>query len=572
MDVAARALGTSNEAMRIVFDAMRATSERYWEDSTSEEESTCETRRLCAFLLTLRYTAAGGQSTSVLRDDGAFGAFEETSASAESSGSESGGKAAPMSPPSRSPSKWAALRRGREGSGHGEGGGDAFGAWSSEGDDDAFGTFLFQNWDAVARGCQLTKEGSSTLTRDEVECLDFLFEVRDERGERSTLAKCALGNDREIDVTHLREWVARHMDPLHAAATSTSASAGAVSNVSTVAAIAEMAVAVDESTLKTVVTVDGAHKTTVVRRQGDESTRAASGSAASCRTSPRDLPTFGSPGYIAGATPTATITDCTDSIIYLLEPYHYLNISGCVDCTIIVGVVARSARVERCERVTLICAAKRVAVRSCFDCTFHLGITRQPVFVGHNRKCVLAPYNTFYEHLCEHLAEARLVPDECTAWDRPAVLGTDVTIKDSSTSPRAPDVVRISSGVALMPPDAFSLFIIPFRKFSPEDVDVGADTTPPTPSSVAPITQANPFNTPASYVNALDAKMQRIRDVRTLVRDAPLADVTRAELQGAIQSHFKSWLQQSGKSREVFDLSAIDRDELLGSTSRRHTV
>jgi len=267
--------------------------------------------------------------------------------------------------------------------------------------------------------------------------------------------------------------------------------------------------------------------------------------------------------YDDDAVPCARVVDCTDSIVYLLEPYDYVTIAGCTDCVIVVGAVSRSMRVEGCERVKLICATKRVVVRSCFECTFHLGVLNQPMFVGDNRKCVLAPYNTFYEHLDEHLTRAKLAPEACNAWDRPVVLGADLPIQDGSSSPSTPDVVRISSGVSLMSPDAFTMFIIPFREHSdgesPMDQDGGA--FPSTPSVSTP-TQANPFETPANYVTALEAKMELICEVRARVRDAPLSETKRSELKAAIQSHFKAWLQSSGKSREIFDLSAVEREEI----------
>ena len=89
-----------------------------------------------------------------------------------------------------------------------------------------------------------------------------------------------------------------------------------------------------------------------------------------------------------------------------------------------------------------------------------------------------------------------------------------------------------------------------------------AADAPPTPSSVAATTQANPFDVPANYVTALESKMQLICDVRARVRDYSLPETKRGELKAAIQSHFKAWLQQSGKSREIFDLSAIEREEM----------
>lgn len=42
-------------------------------------------------------------------------------------------------------------------------------------------------------------------------------------------------------------------------------------------------------------------------------------------------------------------------------------------------------RIERCERVQLICAAARIIVSSCHDCILHLGVNRAPLLIGDNR-------------------------------------------------------------------------------------------------------------------------------------------------------------------------------------------
>jgi TBCC domain-containing protein 1 len=434
------------------------------------------------------------------------------------------------------------------------------------GDDEdyAFGSFLLNpnNWDYVVLACSLeleaTKGSVKALTRREVEHLEFLFEVRDVTlGARVSLFDAVLGDNRVdeavIETAQLREWLIRSLDATAAATAAASSLASLPASLeavmknsasdepmmlrkpSGIAELAELASGTTPTSLtnssvfpsilsgsKTVVTVDGAYRTTVVRRHGVEGIRVASGSHATCRTFPAALPSYGSPGYIVNGTPCAKIIDCTESVIYLLEPYDYVSIVGCVDCVIVVGAIARSLHVEACERVTLMCATKRSIVRSCFDCTFHLGIVHQPIFIGDNRKCVLAPYNTFYERLEEHLAAARLAPVACNAWDRPVVLGADVTIHDSSGSSKSsPDVVRISSGVSLMPPDAFGLFIVPFRECATDEADLTAAYTM--------TTQANPFETPANYVAALDAKMQRVNEVRARVRDAELSDAKRSD-------------------------------------------
>ena len=546
-------------AVRRAYDAVRAVSERSRDDHEGgADATTCETRRLSMLLVATCFSASRGRTVAVYRDEGRVGAFEDESAS----GKEGTGHA--RSPPPRSPSKRALLRRAAPGSpsSERERGAAALDGWFGAEDDGAFGAFLLQNWDAVVRACRLEKNPStSTLTREECASLDFLFETRDERGEKKSIAECAMENAETIECDALREWIRNTIDPASVSCSALS-SKDSVSAVSAVAAVAEMASTSGQSGSKTLVTIENAYKTTIVRRHGSRGTHAASTHAAMCRTSPRDLPTYGAEDYDDDAVPFARVVDCTDSIVYLLEPYDYVTIAGCTDCVVIVGAVSRSMRVEGCERVKLICAAKRVVVRSCFECTFHLGILNQPMFVGDNRKCVLGPYNTFYEHLDEHLTRAKLKPEACNAWDRPVVLGADLPIQDGSSSPSTPDVVRISSGVSLMSPDAFTMFIIPFRERSdgesPMDQDGGF---PSTPSASTP-TQANPFETPANYVAALEAKMELICEVRARVRDAPLSETKRSELKAVIQSHFKAWLQSSGMSREIFDLSAVEREEI----------
>jgi len=546
-------------AVRRAYDAVRAVSERSRDDHEGgADATTCETRRLSMLLVATCFSASRGRTVAVYRDEGRVGAFEDESAS----GKEGTGHA--RSPPPRSPSKRALLRRAAPGSpsSERERGAAALDGWFGAEDDGAFGAFLLQNWDAVVRACRLEKNPStSTLTREECASLDFLFETRDERGEKKSIAECAMEDAETIECDALREWIRNTIDPASVSCSALS-SKDSVSAVSAVAAVAEMASTSGQSGSKTLVTIENAYKTTIVRRHGSRGTHAASTHAAMCRTSPRDLPTYGAEDYDDDAVPFARVVDCTDSIVYLLEPYDYVTIAGCTDCVVIVGAVSRSMRVEGCERVKLICAAKRVVVRSCFECTFHLGILNQPMFVGDNRKCVLGPYNTFYEHLDEHLTRAKLKPEACNAWDRPVVLGADLPIQDGSSSPSTPDVVRISSGVSLMSPDAFTMFIIPFRERSdgesPMDQDGGF---PSTPSASTP-TQANPFETPANYVAALEAKMELICEVRARVRDAPLSETKRSELKAVIQSHFKAWLQSSGMSREIFDLSAVEREEI----------
>ena len=45
------------------------------------------------------------------------------------------------------------------------------------------------------------------------------------------------------------------------------------------------------------------------------------------------------------------LTDCHDSVVYLLAPLKYAYLSGCSDCIVVLGAVGRLTRLERCDKV-----------------------------------------------------------------------------------------------------------------------------------------------------------------------------------------------------------------------------
>ena len=93
-------------AVRRAFDAVRAVSERARDDHEGGADApTCETRRLHMLLAATCFSASRGRTVAVYRDESRVGAFEDEG----TSGKEGAGHA--RSPPPRSPSKRALLRR-----------------------------------------------------------------------------------------------------------------------------------------------------------------------------------------------------------------------------------------------------------------------------------------------------------------------------------------------------------------------------------------------------------------------------------------------------------------------------
>ncbi|KFM23411.1 TBCC domain-containing protein 1 [Auxenochlorella protothecoides] len=89
----------------------------------------------------------------------------------------------------------------------------------------------------------------------------------------------------------------------------------------------------------------------------------------------------------------ARVLDCHDCIVYALAPLRHALISCCTDCLVVVGAVGCMLRVERCERVQVVAAARAATVNTCHDCILHLGVNREPLLAGDNRFVQLAPYN-----------------------------------------------------------------------------------------------------------------------------------------------------------------------------------
>lgn len=101
------------------------------------------------------------------------------------------------------------------------------------------------------------------------------------------------------------------------------------------------------------------------------------------------------------------VLGCEDSYIYLSNPVDCLLISNCVNCTVFVAAVARSCTMDKCENVTLCCAANYLRIGNCIDCTvFSYSHQCAPVIYGDTRSLTLAPHNASYPELPELLRQA----------------------------------------------------------------------------------------------------------------------------------------------------------------------
>ncbi|CAF2059312.1 unnamed protein product [Brassica napus] len=231
------------------------------------------------------------------------------------------------------------------------------------------------------------------------------------------------------------------------------------------------------------------------------------------------------------------VVNCHDSVIYLLAPLRYATVHGCSDTTIVLGAVGKALRVEHCERVHVIAASKRVCIANCRECVFFLGVNQRPLIVGDNHKLQVAPYNTYYSHLEEHMSEVGVEPS-INKWDKPLALGA-VDPHDSLSHPAGVADAQAESA-ACVDPDQFINFLIP-NWFSGEEIGSTKD---------------NPFPLPDAYMAAQQRNLKNLEETRQSLRETPLEENRKKELSSALHVYFKDWLYASGNIRQLYCLQA----------------
>ncbi|KAG8367935.1 hypothetical protein BUALT_Bualt16G0124400 [Buddleja alternifolia] len=224
------------------------------------------------------------------------------------------------------------------------------------------------------------------------------------------------------------------------------------------------------------------------------------------------------------------VVNCHESVIYILAPLRYATVYGCSDATIVLGAVGKAIRVEHCERVHLITAAKRICIANCRECVFFLGVNQQPLIIGDNHKLQVAPYNTFYPQLEEHLNQVGIDPN-INRWDEHMSLGV-VDPHDSLSHPAGVSDVQAESA-ARLDLDQYTYFVIPNWSESEQ----------------AGSTKNNPFPLPDAYLTSQQKNTKSLGEVKQILKEAQLEESRKREMSTALHGCFKDWLY--GNHQEI---------------------
>lgn len=241
------------------------------------------------------------------------------------------------------------------------------------------------------------------------------------------------------------------------------------------------------------------------------------------------------------------LSQCT---VYVLAPVRSLSLFGCTAVNLVCGAIETGLIIEHCSHLTITAAARAVRVVNCHSLSLFLASATAPVVSGEVHGITLAPFNTTYPRLEEHLRAAGLNPRAGNLWDRPVVAtSTDAVAVplalSASLAPMSIDDAQAvaakdeASKVTLLDPMLFTSVSVPFNM--PGD------------------TVANPFELPLAFSRALDARARATKDLREGLRATAAGDPDRErEMQQWVQARFREWMASSGNTRVVQDLLHLE--------------
>eukprot|EP00300_Choanocystis_sp_HF-7_P028397 c33987_g1_i1.p1 GENE.c33987_g1_i1~~c33987_g1_i1.p1 ORF type:complete len:567 (+),score=100.02 c33987_g1_i1:249-1703(+) len=246
---------------------------------------------------------------------------------------------------------------------------------------------------------------------------------------------------------------------------------------------------------------------------------------------------------------------CKHGFLYCLSPFENVTIYGCKNLTIVVGAVAKCVRMQRCVDVRVVVVTRMVVLKSCVSCTLNLYSALPPLFRGKHSEISLAPYNTHYGLLKEHLEAARLSPkQEPSMWLKPIMIAPKAPSRGRSPSFTAHgDAAAATQDLpwAILPPSKFTEFVVPVM--------------------VEGSTKRNPIPLLAKYKAALMQNRDLVTQLHAQMQ-ALEPPASGGRCQEIVHARFSEWVRTSGHIREVRQLMTVNKLEIgddLGTDTPR---
>lgn len=227
---------------------------------------------------------------------------------------------------------------------------------------------------------------------------------------------------------------------------------------------------------------------------------------------------------------------CQFSYFYLLSPLRSVSIEKCKNLTVVLGPVEVAVMVSGCENVNVIAPCGRMVISNSSLCSLNLLTPCRPLILPGCEAISLAPYNTFYPKLEDHMRKM-VIPASINMWDQPIIAGGHDHHGDNS-----------SPSWFLLPPAEFLQFITPFEM----DGKTGSIPCP----------------LPSAYKKALDARKKDYKLWLKSVNDSTEDAEKKQTFQTLVEQQFQEWLSETGYKKEI-DAIVQHLDTKMKSDPRR---
>lgn len=171
-------------------------------------------------------------------------------------------------------------------------------------------------------------------------------------------------------------------------------------------------------------------------------------------------------------------------------------------------------------------------IENCTDCSAYFYTKLPPILTGDNRGIKFAPFNVLYSKITEILAgtDLRLEPDFVDVWAHPVCCTLGLHGVTEETQRRA------QSNYHFVQPASFRPIVVP---------EIVPYRPPSSPSLLLP----------QVYSDALRSRREELTGFHRQLMEVD--ESKRARVQQIVQGHFREWLQNSGKARQLQDLARL---------------
>ncbi|KAK7201331.1 Tubulin cofactor C domain-containing protein 1 [Novymonas esmeraldas] len=231
-----------------------------------------------------------------------------------------------------------------------------------------------------------------------------------------------------------------------------------------------------------------------------------------------------------------TISNCSQTHIYAPSALPHTQLSTLTNCTVSLGPVSGVLSVQNCHHCCISALCGAIIVSQCTNVTLYVCVNTPPVLLAGDGKgkangpaapspagsgVRFAPYNSFYPAMEQHISSSGISP-LLNVWN-----------------------VGLPDHDSILPPSEFQSMPFPLTQSA----------------NLSNVTRTNPCPLPAPYRDAMNRRLQRLREVNESITDAAgrLREAGRTDLVDELHQRitvlFRDWLKETGQEHVLADLT-----------------